>query len=205
MAALLSGALDPKSLTADAVRAVADTCFNCHRCRSDCAAGVDIPAIVMELKAAHYAANSTRLTPWLLSRIDSMLAVAGSVRPLANWAIDNPQARWLIEKTIGIARGRKLPPVSGSQFMRWAARRGLTRPSRRSGPRVLYFLDIYARRNDPLLGQSFVSVLERNGIGVFIDPRQVAAGMPQVSEGDLDGARKLARANLRVLAEAVRL
>jgi FAD/FMN-containing dehydrogenase/Fe-S oxidoreductase len=205
MAALLSGALDPKSLTADAVRAVADTCFNCHRCRSDCAAGVDIPAIVMELKAAHYAANSTRLTPWLLSRIDSVLAVAGSVRPVANWAIDNPQARWLIEKTIGIARGRKLPPVSGSQFMRWAARRGLTRPSRRSGPRVLYFLDIYARRHDPLLGQAFVSVLERNGIGVFIDPRQVAAGMPQVSEGDLDGARKLARANLRVLAEAVRL
>jgi FAD/FMN-containing dehydrogenase/Fe-S oxidoreductase len=205
MAALLSGALDPKSLTSDAVRAVADTCFNCHRCRSDCAAGVDIPAIVMELKAAHYAANSTRLTPWLLSRIDSVLAVAGSVRPVANWAIDNPQARWLIEKTIGIARGRKLPPVSGSQFMRWAARRGLTRPSRRSGPRVLYFLDIYARRHDPLLGQAFVSVLERNGIGVFIDPRQVAAGMPQVSEGDLDGARKLARANLRVLAEAVRL
>lgn len=205
MAALLSGALDPKSLTTDAVRAVADTCFNCHRCRSDCAAGVDIPGIVTELKAAHYAANATRLAPWLLSRIDSILTVAGTVRPLANWAIANPQARWVIEKTIGIARGRKLPSMSGHQFMRWAARRGLTRPSRRSGPRVLYFLDIYARRHDPLLGQSFVSVLERNGIGVFIDPRQVAAGMPQVSEGDLDGARKLARANLRVLAEAVRL
>lgn len=205
MAALLTGALDPKSLTDDAVRAVADTCFNCHRCRSDCAAGVDIPAIVTELKAAHYAANATRLAPWLRSRIDSVLAVAGTVRPLANWAIENPQARWLIEKTVGIARGRKLPQVSGNQLMRWAARRGLTRPSRRSGPRVLYFLDIYARRHDPLLAQSFVSVLERNGIGVFIDPRQVAAGMPQVSEGDLEGGRKAARANLRVLAEAVRL
>jgi FAD/FMN-containing dehydrogenase/Fe-S oxidoreductase len=205
MAALLSGSLDPKRLSEDAIRAVADTCFNCHRCRSDCAAGVDIPAIVTELKAAHYAANATRLAPWLRSRIDSVLAVAGSVRPLANWAIDNPQARWLMEKTIGIARGRKLPQVSGGQLMRWAARRGLTRPSRRSGPRVLYFLDIYARRHDPLLAQSFVSVLERNGIGVFIDPRQVAAGMPQVSDGDLDGARKAATTNLGVLAEAVRL
>ena len=205
MAALLSGALDPKSLSGDAVRAVADTCFNCHRCSSDCAAGVDIPAIVMELKAAHYATNATRLAPWLLSRIDSVLAVAGACGPLTNWALDNPQARWLMEKTIGIARGRKLPLVSGGQLMRWAARRGLTRPSRRSGPRVLYFLDIYARRHDPLLAQSFVSVLERNGIGVFIDPRQMPAGMPQVSEGDLDGARKLAQANLRILAEAVRL
>jgi FAD/FMN-containing dehydrogenase/Fe-S oxidoreductase len=205
MAALLSGTLDPKRLSEEAVRAVADTCFNCHRCRSDCAAGVDIPAIVTQLKAAHYSANSTRVGPWLLSRIDSVLAVAGAIRPVTNWAIDNPQARWAMEKTAGIARGRKLPPVSGNVLMRWAARRGLTRPSRRSGPRVLYFLDVYARRHDPLLAQSFVSVLERNGIGVFIDPRQVSAGMPLVSEGDLDGARKLARVNLRVLAEAVRL
>ena len=205
MAALLSGRLDPKALSSEAVRAVADTCFNCHRCRSDCAAGVDIPAIVMELKAAHYTANSTRLAPWLLTRVDALAAAAGRVRPLANWALANPQARWMIEKTLGIARGRKLPVVSGSAFLRWAARRGLTRPSRRSGPRVLYFLDTYARRHDPLLGQAFVSVLERNGIGVFIDPRQVASGMPLVSEGDLDGARRLARANVRVLAEAVRL
>jgi len=205
MAALLAGTLDPKSLSSDAVRSVADTCFNCHRCRSDCDAGVDIPAIVMELKAAHYATNSTKLAPWLLTRIDALSAVAGGLRPLANWALANPQARWVIEKTLGIARGRKLPPVSGGQVMRWAARRGLTRPSRRSGPRVLYFLDTYARRHDPLLAESFVAVLERNGIGVFIDPRQVASGMPLVSEGDLDGARKLARANLRVLAEAVRL
>ncbi len=205
MAALLSGELDPKTISSEAVRAVADTCFNCHRCRSECAAGVDIPTIVTELKAAHYAANATRLAPWLLTRVDSLSAVAGSVRPLANWALANPQARWLLEKTIGIARGRKLPPVSGAAVMRWAARRGLTRPSRRSGPRVLYFLDTYARRHDPLLAQAFVSVLERNGIGVFIDPRQVSSGMPLVSEGDLDGARKLARTNLRVLSEAVRL
>ncbi len=205
MAALLSGTLDPKLISSEAVRAVADTCFNCHRCRSECAAGVDIPTIVTELKAAHYAANATRLAPWLLNRVDSLSAVAGRVRPLANWALANPQARWLLEKTIGIARGRKLPPVSGAAVMRWAARRGLTRPSRRSGPRVLYFLDTYARRHDPLLAQAFVSVLERNGIGVFIDPRQVSAGMPLVSEGDLDAARGLARTNLRVLSEAVRL
>ena len=47
----------------------------------------------------------------------------------------------LIEKMPGVARGLKLPPFAGNQLLRWAARRGLTRPSRRSGPRVLYFLD----------------------------------------------------------------
>jgi FAD/FMN-containing dehydrogenase/Fe-S oxidoreductase len=205
VAAVLAGTLDPKSLSSDAIRALADTCFNCHQCRTDCAAGVDIPALVTELKAAHHAANSIDVGRWLLARVDALSAAAGRSRRLANWAIANPQARWLLEKAIGIAAGRKLPPFAGRQFMKWAARRGITRPSRRSGPRVLYFLDTYARWHDPLLAQAFVAVLERNGIGVFVDPRQVASGMPLVTEGDLDGARRLARRNVRVLAEAVRL
>ena len=205
VAAVLAGRLDPKSLSSDAIRALADTCFNCHQCRTDCAAGVDIPALVSELKAAHHAANSIDVGRWLLARVDALSAAAGRSRRLANWAIANPQAGWLLERTVGTAAGRKLAPFSGRQFMKWAARRGLTRPSRRSGPRVLYFLDTYARWHDPLVAQSFVSVLERNGIGVFVDPRQVASGMPLVSEGDLDGARRLARRNVRILAEAVRL
>ncbi len=205
MAAFLAGRLDAKTLESDAVRTITDTCFNCHQCRIDCSAAVDIPAIVMELKGAQVAANGMRWTPWVLSRADTLSAVGGAVRPLANAALANPQARWLIEKLLGVARGRKLPPFAGNQFLRWAARRGLTRPSRRSGPRVLYFLDTFARRHDPLLAQAFVAVLERNGIGVFIDPRQVAAGMPMIAEGDLAAARRLARVNMRVLAEAVRL
>ena len=204
-AAVLSGHLGPQTLATDAVRAIAETCFNCHQCRLDCAAGVDIPALVMELKGAHVADNSLPFVPWLLSRVDTLSAWGGALRPLANWALADPRARWVMEKTLGIARGRKLPAFSGNQFLRWASRRGLTRPSRRSGPRVLFFLDTYARRHDPLLAQAFVAVLERNGIGVFIDPRQVSAGMPLVSAGDLDAARRLARTNMRVLAEAVRL
>ncbi|MFM7207740.1 MAG: FAD-binding and (Fe-S)-binding domain-containing protein [Planctomycetaceae bacterium] len=205
VAAILAGTLDPRAASSEAIRKLADTCFNCHQCRIDCAAGVDIPALVLELKAAHHAAHSIDAGRWLLSRVDALSAAAGRMRPLANWAIANPQARWLLEKTLGIASGRKLPRFSGRQFMKWAARRGLTRPSRRSGPRVLYFLDTYARWHDPLLAQAFVSVLERNGIGVFVDPRQVASGMPLISEGDLDGGRRLARRNVRILAEAVRL
>jgi Fe-S oxidoreductase len=205
MAALLSARLDPKAVGQDALRSIADTCFNCHQCRADCSAGVDIPALVTELKAAAVDANSLDFTSWLLARVDTVSAFGGAVGPLANRAIATPQARWLLEKLCGVARGRKLPPFTGQQVMRWAARRGLTRPSRRSGTRVLYFLDTFARRHDPLLVKAFVAVLEHNGIGVFIDPRQVSAGMPLVAAGDVDAARRLARTNLRVLAEAVRL
>ena len=204
-AAFLSGSLPPEMIAAEAVQRVTATCFNCHQCRVDCAAGVDIPALVLELKAAHVAAAGLAPSAWLRSRVDTLSAVGGRFAPLANRALANPQARWLIEKTLGIARGRKLPRFTGNSTLRWAARRGLTRPSRRGGPRVLYFLDTYARRHDPLLAQTFVAILERHGVGVFVDPRQVASGMAMVSEGDVEAARSLARKNVRILAEAVRL
>ena len=205
VAAVLEGRLDARALAGDALKALADTCFNCHQCRAECAAGVDIPALVTELKAARVEADGLGLGEWLLSRVDTLSAWGGTLAPLANRAIADPRARWLLEKCLGVARGRKLPRFTGSQVLRWAARRGLTKPSRRGGPRVLYFLDTYARRHDPALARSFVEVLESHGFGVFIDPRQVAAGMPLVSAGDLDAARKAARTNLRVLADAVRL
>ena len=203
--AFLTGRLDPKSLTGDEVLAIADTCFNCHQCRLECSAGVDVPALVMQLKGAHVAENSLGLSAWLLSRVDSLSRWGGLVAPLANAAIADPRARWILEKTVGVAQGRKLPRFTGNRTMRWAARRGLTRPSRRGGPRVLLFLDTYARRHDPLLVEALVAVLERHGVGVSIDPRQLASGMPLVAAGDLAAARKVAAANMRVLAEAVRL
>lgn len=205
VAGLLGGAVDPQAAGMEAARAIADTCFNCHQCRVDCAAGVDIPALVTELKAAVVAAEGLRWTPWLLARVDRLSALGGRLRPLSNWALTNPQARWLLERLLGIAQGRRLPRFTGNAFLRWAARRGLTRPSRRAGPRVLFFLDTFARRHDPLVARSLVALLERSGVGVFIDPRQVASGIAAISVGDLDLARRLARRNLRVLTEAVRL
>ncbi len=203
--AILSGRLDIKSLSSDSVRAITDTCFNCHQCRVECSAGVDIPALVMQLKGADVAENSLGISRWLLARADGLSRWGGMLAPIANTAIADPRARWLIEKTIGVAQGRKLPRFTGNRTMRWAARRGLTRPSRRGGPRVLYFLDTWARRHDPLLVEAFVGILERHGVGVYIDPRQRSAGMPLIAAGDLTAARKLAAANVRILAEAVRL
>lgn len=204
LSAVLSGRLDGKALETDAARALSDLCFNCHQCRRECDAAVDIPRIVAELKAAHVAACGLPLSRWVLSRVDLVSALGGRFRGLANALIANPQFRWLLEKSVGIAQGRKLPPLAGGQFLRWAARRGLTRPPRHGGERVMIFLDTYARRHDPTLAQALVTILEHNGIGVFVDPRQVSSGMPMVAEGDLDAARRQARTNLRILSEAVR-
>ena len=112
--------------------------------------------------------------------------------------------RWLMEKTLGVAQGRKLPLVTSRSFIRRAARRRLTRPARRSGHKVIYFVDTFANYYDPQLAKAFVAVLEHNGIAVYVPPEQKQAGVPAISCGALDFARRLAHHNVAILADAVR-
>ena len=201
---VLTGKLPLSSLTSDQFKRVADLCVNCHMCAVECPARVDIPKLMLEGKGAYVAANGLDLHDRIMSRLDLVSALACRVSPLANWALKNRFMRWLMEKTLGIAQGRKLPRVASRTFLRRAARRKLTRPARRSGRRVAYFVNLYANYHDPQLADATVAVLEHNGISVYVPPEQVQAGTAAISCGALDIARRLARQNVAVLAEAVR-
>jgi Fe-S oxidoreductase len=54
------------------------------------------------------------------------------------------------------------------------------------------------------LAKAFVAILEHNGVAVYVPPEQVQSGMAAVAAGDLDYARRLARRNVSLLADAVR-
>jgi Fe-S oxidoreductase len=201
---ILTGRLDLNHLTSNECKAVADLCVNCHACRLECPAAVDIPRLVRESKAAYVASNGLPLTEWFVTRLDLLGVFGGLVAPAANWALGNRQMRWLMEQTMGIAQGRKLPRVASRSFLRRAARRHLTRPSRRSGQKVVYFVDVYANYFDPQLAEALVAVLEHNGVAVYVPPSQKQAGMASIACGALDHARTLAQHNVSILAEAVR-
>jgi FAD/FMN-containing dehydrogenase/Fe-S oxidoreductase len=201
---ILTGQVELGRLTSDAFKDVADLCVHCHACRLECPACVDIPRLMREAKGAYVMANGLRLPEWVVTHLDLLGTLAGLVRPAANWALRNRFMRWLLEKTLGIAQGRKLPRVAARNFLRRAARRRLTRLTRHSGPRVLYFVDVYANYFDPQLAEALVAVLERNGVAVYVPPEQMQAGMASIACGALDHARYLARHNVALLAEPVR-
>jgi len=201
---VLSGSLDLTFLVNDDFKAIADLCVHCHACRLECPAGVDIPRLMREGKGAYVAANGLPLSDWAMTRLDLLGSLGGLIAPAANWALNNRQMRWLLEKTLGISQGRKLPRVASRNFLRRAARRRLTKPSRRSGQKVLYFVDTYANYFNPQLGESLVAVLEHNGIAVYVHPDQRQAGMPSIASGALEHARRLAEHNVALLADAIR-
>ncbi len=201
---VLTGQVELGSLTGREFKEVADLCVNCQMCRLECPARVDIARLMREAKGAYVTVNGLRLSDWVLTHLDTLGTLGGLVSPVTNWAIGNRQMRWLMEKTLGIAQGRKLPRVTSRSFLRRAARRRLTRPARRTGHRVVYFVDVYANHHDPQLAEALVAVLEHNGAAVYVPPHQRQAGMASVACGKLDHARSLAQHNVALLAESVR-
>jgi len=201
---ILTGSLDLGTLTSDAFKEIADLCVHCHMCRLECPAAVDIPRLMRESKGAYVAANGLGPKQWAMTRLDLLAGCAALVSPLANWALANRQMRWLMEKVLGVAQGRKLPRIAPRSFLRRTAKRRLSRPTRRSGQKVVYFVDHYANYHDPQLAEALVAVLEHNGVEVYVHPDQRPAGMAAIACGALDYARKLVQYNSAILSEAVR-
>jgi len=201
---VLTGALEPGVVAQDEFKRVADLCVNCHQCRLECPAGVDIPRLMIEAKAAYVRTNGLRPAQWWIGRLDVMCGIGGLFPPLTNWALSNRIARWTLERLVGLAQGRKLPRFARQTFLRRAAQQKLTRPVGKGGQKVLYFVDTYANHNDPQLAQSLVDVLEHNGVSVYVHPEQRYSAMALISTGALDAARKVVEHNVRLLADAVR-
>ncbi len=202
--AVLTGELPPETLRSDEAREIADLCFHCHQCRIECPTEVDVPRIVVEWKAAHVAANGMRLRDWWLAQPERYARLGQRWVGLANFILQNRQARWFLERLTGIAAGRKLPRLAPLPFLKIAQRQRLGRADRGAHRKVAYFVDVYANWFDVELAQATVAVLRHNGFSVLVPSNQQPSGMPLVVAGSVDVARKEAIKNVRLFAELVR-
>ncbi|MFM7115821.1 MAG: anaerobic glycerol-3-phosphate dehydrogenase subunit C [Planctomycetota bacterium] len=204
MRSILTGQLPVETMATDEFKAVADLCVNCHQCRLECPAGVDIPKLMVEAKAQYVTVNGLSISDWIFARLDVLYDLAGRLPRVTNQLIRSRLARMLLDRMLGIAQGRKLPRLSQMSFLRWAQRNKLSRGSRQHARKVVIFADAYVNWNDLELGQALVKVLQHNGIDVAVPQDQLVSGMSLISDGVLSRARKLAARNVELLAEYVR-
>ncbi len=204
MRGIVTGQLDPQLLAQEEFKSVVDLCINCHQCRIDCPASVDIPKLMVEAKAQYFATNGLKISDLVLARLDWLYGFAERFPRLSNYSLQHRWTRWLMDRLLGIAQGRKLPLVARQPLYRWSQRQRLNRPSTQQGRKVVYFIDSYANWNDVELGKAFVKILKHNGIDVFIPPSQYISGMSLISEGSIARAKRLASRNAELFAEWVR-
>ena len=93
---VLAGQLSPAMLADDEFKRVADLCVNCHQCRLECPAGVDIPKLMIEAKAAYVSTNGLRRATgsWLGSIYSAPGAADSAPWPIGPFAIDRLAGCW---------------------------------------------------------------------------------------------------------------
>lgn len=162
-------------------------CVNCKMCSVECPAGVDVSRLVIEARAQ--LAKHTGFTAAELTLIHNRLLsiLSSTFAPLSNWAMGLGVMRWLLEKTIGLDRHRRLPRFERGSFVRKA--QAMLTPIQSPIDRVIYFVDSYANYNDHALGAAVIDVLQRLGVEVAVPPQRPAP-MPAFVYGDIDRTRK---------------
>jgi FAD/FMN-containing dehydrogenase/Fe-S oxidoreductase len=202
---IATGTIDPRLWGSDEVKARADLCIHCKLCRSECPSAVDVSSLMLEAKAAAVERHGLPPSDWVFSRLEFWARLGSRLPILTNFLLMRRSARALLERLLGVSKYRVLPRVRRTPFTRRAARLGLDRPHpQQPGPRVVYFVDLFANYYDPELAEAVVAVLRHAGINVLVPSQQRSSGMAALVVGDLDSAREHALANLRVLANAVR-
>jgi len=127
---------------------------------------------------------------------DRLARVASATAPLSNRMIKSRFARVFMERFIGVDRRRTLP-----EFTRNTLRKrfnSFAKDNKGSLGKVVFFPDLYAEYNDSDLGFKAILLLQKIGYEVIL-PDVKWSGMPYMSYGELDKARRVAEFNLGIL------
>jgi Fe-S oxidoreductase len=188
-----------------AAERVLDTCFQCKLCDVNCpytvrdghAYRLDFPKLVHRQRALRARSRPLSLRDRVLADPDRTGRLGRASFGLANLMNRLPPFRWLLEKVLGIHRGKRLPPFAPRTFEDWARRSG--RVDAGPGGEAVLFQTCYVQHNEPQIGRDTLAALEQNRVDVRCATGLRCCGMPAWERGDLAAVQAAAAHNLRVL------
>ena len=208
---------DSAKLTRAEQDQVVDECFQCKLCYVNCPYtpgqhewALDFPRLMMRAGQVRFRDEKrsvrTKLTDAALAKPDRVGKASTRAAPIANRAIRTPGSgmRKLMEKTVGIASERILPPYTRQRFSSWFKKRGGSRLGRATQARVALFPTCLVEYQNVGVGHDTVKVYERNGIECTLPDGMQCCGAPALHQGDVETFREQAKKNIAVLADAVR-
>jgi Fe-S oxidoreductase len=197
---------------------VVDECYQCKLCYVKCPYipphewELDFPRLMLRAEAVknrNHGSLKSKLTTQALGRTDLLGKLATATAPLTNAAIGRPGSviRKAMDKTVGVASQRLLPPYARTRFSTWFKKRrksGVDRLDRPEQGRVAIFATCLVEYQNPAVGQDLVKVYEHNGVRCDLAEGVSCCGAPWLHSGEFDTFRKQAAKNVVALAEAVR-
>jgi len=194
---------------------VVDQCYLCDMCyMTKCPYvpphpwNVDFPHLMLRAKAVKFKQAGASLRDRLLSSTDALgkLATIPVVVQTVNALNANGAARGLMEKALGVAKERELPPYAGRKFRTHAAhsKSFAVKDGAHAPGKVAIFSTCYVNYNEPGIGHDLLAILEHNEIPYAIVEKEACCGMPKLELGDLETVAKHKEANIPVLAKLAR-
>lgn len=193
---------------------VVDECYQCKLCYVKCPYipphewMLDFPRLMMRADAVrkkHAASLRAKLSDQVLCRTDLVGKLSTSAAGLANRATGKPGSlpRRLMEKTLGIASERLLPPYAKERFTTWFNKRQAPPLDAPQGS-VAVFPTCLVEYQNPAVGRDLVKVFEHNRIECSLPDGARCCGAPWLHAGDIEHFQKQAEHNVEVLAREVR-
>ena len=187
-----------------------DYCSGCGFCTTACPAGVKIAEMNNRARATIRANRRPPLRDRLLGEPDLLGRIGVPIAPLANAVLRNGLLRRIGELIMGIHRKAPLPMFARRTFRSRARSMGAILPPGISpdalptpDKAVVYFHGCAANYYEPHVAQAALAVLARNGLQAIVPPQE-CCGLPLISNGLYEQARRRARRNLTVLAQYAR-
>jgi iron-sulfur cluster protein len=178
----------------------APLCVACGLCREICPVDIDMPYMIARVKELHNEKRSQSRVNRVVMRSDEYAKLASQFAPFSNWLLRRQPIRYLVEKSLGLDRRRRLPDFSRKTFQKWwKNHKTLTS----SEDKAAYFVDVYANYNRPDIGIAAVNLLERSGVEVNVPP-QKTSGMPYFSYGELAKMKEIAAYNVASMLPSVK-
>ena len=183
-------------------RSVLNSCFQCKLCEVQCPYTprdnhefqVDFPKLAHRHKAQQARKQGLSLRDRFLGNPDGAGLLARLSLGFANLMNRFPPQRWLMEKFLGIHRGKTLPDFASSTFEKWADREGLM--SGRKDCEVVLFQTCYVQNNEPEIGRDTIAVMRKNSVDVQCEKGLQCCGMPRWESGDIENLQAQAKANI---------
>lgn len=196
---------------------VIDECFQCKLCSINCPYtpnqhewALDFPRLMLRANAMRrengQVSLRNKLTTAVMGRTDAIGKAAtsmGVVTGVVMGAKPGSLIRKVVEKTAGISSVRLLAPFARIRFSTWFKNRPKTTMLNRQA-KVAVFPTCLVEYQDPGIGQDLIKVYERNGIECSLAGEAACCGAPFLHSGDVDAFTKVAKKNVKMLADEVR-
>lgn len=190
---------------------IVDECYQCKLCYIKCPYvpphewELDFPRLMLRARAARSRGRPATLSDRFLGATDLTGKIGTATSGIANAANRSKPVRVVMEKTLGVARERKLPDYTKKRFSTWFKKEGVARaPDKGDGaPKATLFPTCLVEYNDPSIGKAAIEILGSCGVGVNC-PATVCCGMPSLDGGDVKGFIEKANRNVEILAPHAR-